>query len=604
MRVRYALTFGRGERRHRMRERTLELGLEILAERTSLLCLASGDTPHLLNEDGILLGRLFLRNRSEPVTRLGPGTADGACVSPDPHWGNFAWFMSADGRARVYRDPSGGVPVYRCGGTSDAIFVSDAELVAAMGLLEEATVSEHFVIHWLQYPFLRTAGTGFEGIVEVLPGAALDLVGNHWVEGIGWRPHPFCKRSAAILDPAKAARELRCTALATVPSQLAEERTLLRLSGGLDSSIIAACLAQAGRKVACINFATRAPEGDERDYARAVAGSFGFPLSELHEAGEATLESPAQLSFRPATNPLLLPFETIVSAASAGQFELIVDGAGGDNLFCHLTSAAPVFDALRWRGPAQAVQTIADIAVRANASWWDVVRAARRHIVPRRTWPEDRSFLKPEVLLARPDPHPWLDALGGVPAGKRQHVEALVHIHHFLDRTPSSVPRAHPLLAQPLLELCLRIPAWMWMQGGRDRAVARDAFDGLLPASVLRRRGKGSLQSLFYRSFSALRTEIMDLLMAGRLASMGLLDAHAVERVLRTDGWMREGLQLRLSEVAALELWLRSSTLRGAHPSGDTAPAYRDQDRARPAASTETSRGSGHRPRAGGAAAP
>ena len=57
-------------------------------------------------------------------------------------------------------------------------------------------------------------------------------------------------------------------ALSVIPAQIGGSDIVLRLSGGLDSSIIAACLAKAKVQFSCINFPTRARDGDERNYAR------------------------------------------------------------------------------------------------------------------------------------------------------------------------------------------------------------------------------------------------------------------------------------------------------------------------------------------------
>ena len=563
--MRYALTFGRGAHRHELLQRARQLGLTAI-DRRDLLFVAGERTPYLTGEASVLVGRLFSPENirlhelpvalGDPANRANLGRQDGL-------WGNFVLFLSADGEPKVYRDPSAGVSVYRCGSGHEAIFVSDAELAAELGLLERASPDPAFAVHWLRFPFLRSARTGLEGVTEILPGTLHEL--DHrgrWTVRPVWRPADFVARRQAITDPAEATRRLRQVALAVVPAQM-EDSVALQLSGGLDSSIVAACLASGGRSFQCVNFATRSPDGDERDFARAVAEFFSLPLLELHEPSAVSLSPPPLHTFRPTTNPLLQPFDTAVSKA-AGELgaDLLVDGAGGDNLFCYITSAAPVIDALRWRGLAQARATIGDIALRANCTWWEVLRAALGRFRPRPNWKEDRSFLRAEHLLRKADPHPWLDGLGSAPPGKREHIHALVHIQHFLDRRSAGTALSHPLLAQPLLELCLRIPSWLWMRDGRNRAIARDAFGEMLPVSVLTRRAKGSLQSLFYRSFGHLRGQILDVLMSGDLRAQGILDTSQIEAALGSDEWRRDDAQLRISEIVALELWLQSSKSR------------------------------------------
>jgi asparagine synthase (glutamine-hydrolysing) len=400
-----------------------------------------------------------------------------------------------------------------------------------------------------------------------------------WSDAPAWQPSIFTTAPLAIDDPSEAERLLRETALPTVAAQPAGSNIVLRLSGGLDSSIIAACLARGGHRFSCINFATRARDGDERDFAREVARTFGLDLVEVREPAQIGLDAPRRRSFRPLINPLLEPFErAVVRAADELGAALLIDGAGGDNLFCSITSAAPMIDALANGSLRMAGRAASDIATRANCTFWEVIAASGRRLLrPRHLWKEDRTFLAAEVLLQTCEPHPWLQGLR-VPPGKREHVEALVHIQHFLDRSPSTIGLLHPLLAQPLLELCLGIPSWLWVVGGRDRAVARDAFAGLVPSSVLKRRTKGSLQSLLYRSFALLRPEIRELLLAGELARLRIIDTPAIEQALRGDDWMTDEVQLRISEMAALELWLRSwqsapansSTCSSGDPSGDT----------------------------------
>src|SRR3546814_3536458 len=55
---------------------------------------------------------------------------------------------------------------------------------------------------------------------------------------------------------------------------------LLLLSGGVDSSIVAACLAHAGCAFDCLTLVTANPSGDERSYARLAAESVGAALVE------------------------------------------------------------------------------------------------------------------------------------------------------------------------------------------------------------------------------------------------------------------------------------------------------------------------------------
>src|SRR3546814_15687375 len=66
----------------------------------------------------------------------------------------------------------------------------------------------------------------------------------------------------------------------------------------------------------------------------------------------------------------------------------------------------------------------------------------------------------------------------------------------------TAAPQITPLLSQPIVELCLSIPTWQWVRGGRDRAVARAAVADLLPALIAQRRTKGGQTGFLRRGRS------------------------------------------------------------------------------------------------------
>ena len=572
MRARYVLAFGRGAHRHALRERGAAAGFARIAERENMLVLADADTPFLADEGSVLIGQLF----SPAHERLAALPAEGSSAEPRQlltrlagRWGNFAWFGVSGRHSWAYREPSGTIPVYRLDAPGGALFVSDAETAVQAGLLPAPVPDGLFLAHWLQFPFLRTHRTGLDGMSELLPGRmAVQAREEGWRCLTLWHPAHVSGRAAMLTDPEDAAARLRAAAMGAVPAQVGSGAIVLRLSGGLDSSIIAACLAEAGIPFSCINFLTRAIDGDERDHARAVTSRLGLALREVVEADLVRIDPPSSPGFQPRTNPLLLPFEQALGAAARDLgAQLLVDGSGGDNLFCYAGSAAPAVDALRRGHFRAAVATVSDLATLADCTVWDALRAAaKRAVRPRPTFKEDRSFLSREVLLNAPEPHPWLEGIGHLAPGQREHVEALVHITHFLDRGMGDLPVLHPLMAQPLLELCLRIPSWLWVRGGRDRAVARDAFAGALPSSVLGRRDKGSMQSIFHRSFERLQRQMKDVLLTGELRSAGIIDAAALEAGFAADPCGSDQFQLRITELVALELWLAAWRSRRAGP--------------------------------------
>jgi asparagine synthase (glutamine-hydrolysing) len=95
------------------------------------------------------------------------------------------------------------------------------------------------------------------------------------------------------------------------------------------------------------------------------------------------------------------------------------------------------------------------------------------------------------------------------------------------------------------------------MRGGRDRAIARDAFRNLLPGPVFARRSKGSLEGLLHRAFTQLTPQMRDMLLSGELRRNHILDDAAIDAAFEDAEQLRDDRQLRITELVALELWLQ-----------------------------------------------
>lgn len=537
-----------------------------------LVIFASPRTPNLafVEDRGLLIGRLYRGGSSgERIRALSESECRHAAWSGGKtlltgSWGSHAAFLRDEGAVTVLRDPSGAVPVYHFEIDGVRVFVSHAGLARDFGLGARA-LDEEFLRQWLTYPFLRTSRTGVRGVAELLPGTSCTWRDGKLTVTTLWTPWPSAAPERQMFDFDEAARGLRAALLAAVAAQLRDIRSpLLELSGGLDSSIVAACLAAADLPFRAVNFVTSMPDGDERDYARIMAAAVGAQLEEVHED-----ERPLELdplpdrAFRPALSPVLQPLNRAFCAhARASRAGSFVTGAGGDNLFCYLTTAAPIIDAARALGPIKALPTLRDVAELGGCTIWTAASYAlqkRLRLARRPIWKRDDSFLSAYAIAAAPDHHPWLDAPAGTPPGKLDHVVSLVRAQYFLEPEYSTGEAIlHPLLSQPLMEYCLAVPTWLWLKGGRNRAVARAAFADLLPEEVLLRRTKGRLESMCARAYVANRTRLADLLLDGELARREFLDLDTLRAYLRADGPPQGEAYFRVFDLASLELWLRS----------------------------------------------
>jgi asparagine synthase (glutamine-hydrolysing) len=533
-------------------------------------CLQAGD-------DLVLVGQPFDR-RARPLIALAPGVAsaiigsDGRWLA-DHLWGRYiAIWRDRLGRGiRLYRDPGGMFPLFRQ--QDRALAFSDLDDALSAGSTRPR-VDWTNLAHRLCFSERPTRATCLEGIEEVLPGEIAGLSGPPSTELL-WSPWSFAGDPAEpdFERASRAVREAVSQSVAAFAAPCAP--ILLELSGGLDSSIIAACLGDTGAAWSALTIATPGGGGDERIYARAVAGHCHASLAELAvETVDLTAPPQRRLPYPGGYSALQTLDRAIAAHADQIGAAALFSGTGGDNVFCSVRSPAPVLDALRRAGLRQALRTASDLESLASATRWDLLRHthryARKHRQGLARWPATPDLLDRDCRPALA-PHPWLNGPVDFLAGSRAHIVMLLRAHSVMAAHDRS--RTHdmifPLLAQPVLEACLACPSWLWIRGGRDRAVARAAFGDRLPAQVRNRRGKGSLESLLAPAFDRARESLKSFLLDGELAARGMIDRDAVAHAFAS-GATTSGRYMRLLDLVDAESWL--SALRGSG-AGERAPA-------------------------------
>lgn len=485
-------------------------------------------------------------------------------------WGGYVAVLAGGAGlpVRVLRAPLGDLACYhaRIGGA--VILASDLSLLVAGGLSKPALHPPSLARH-LAAEAMQEQETCLAGVVELPAGERLTIAGGSLEREKIWSPFVHATERRPIVEPAEAARRVRDAALHCVAARaLAAGPVLLKLSGGLDSSILAACLAEARAPFTCLNLVTNDPAGDERVHARAVATAVGAPLKEL-------FRDPSRISFdrseahrlpRPSLQGFTQESTRLAAeaAAEAGA-SAIFDGGGGDNIFCSLQSARPAADCLMSASAdGQFWRTARSAAQLSEASLWSVaLRAWRisRRPSPAYRWPLETRYLSADARAAAESgsPHSWLDPPPATLPGKAAHVAlvaAALSIAQGRDRSDSPAGYS-PLMSQPLVETCLQIPSWLWFEAGLNRAVARRAFEGLLPPATLKRRSKGAPDGFIAEIYSANRKLVRPLLLDGVLRRHGLLDIEALAPVLQDDRPVRGHDYLRIMQLADAEAWAR-----------------------------------------------
>lgn len=542
----------------------------VLTQPTCLLfCNSVGETLILPNHMGAVVGRLFERAGG---ARVLPATPPPAVLNAGPsgqgrllenYWGGYVAIQSSADTTNwtFLRDPSGAMPCYYVQTDWGWAIASDIDVLIDMHLIVPSVDWDAMARHLGAFDF-RTERTVLSGVSELLAGCRLILEGKHRTINCLWTPWAFVQPGVAADETSR----LRHTVEDCVRAWACGfNRILLGVSGGLDSSVVATCLA-GHTDVLALTMATQEGEGDERHYARAITHALNLELLEefhslqdidLRRSTSIHLPRPLSGAFGQSENRLKFQL------AKDRGIDAFFSGIGGDNVFCYLRSVSPLVDRLKVQGLGTGVfKTLDDICELTGCSVKEALQAAWsqfRSPITRYRWSATTDFIAPDTQAVPPCfDHPWLDAPPGALPGKIAHAAMLLRIQGTIDGFPRTQPaQINPLLSQPIMEACLSIPSWHWCRDGRNRAVTRDAFLAELPAEILTRQSKGGPTSFAYEVIDRNQGTLRDLLIDGELDRAGLLDMSKISEALPVTRPVRAVDYMRLSVLAEAETWAR-----------------------------------------------
>lgn len=481
-------------------------------------------------------------------------------------WGTYLLFQADATELIATLSPAaaGNVPcIYRCDGRS-GFLTSDISLAIDAGLYERR-VDWDALAHRLLYPGIKSANTALSEVKELLPGTSLHIgISDVSVRQV-WSPWTFVAPDARHATPHEAACAVGGAIESVVQAMaIADQSVLLELSGGLDSSIVAACLAHGPCEVVCVNLITSMPGVDERHYAALMAEALGVPLHV-----EPLSFEHSRLDFRipmasvaPGMGPLQHAIDEIMSeAADRHGTNSFFSGGGGDSVFSYLRTAAPAVDAFKAAGFKKTLAAVRDLARMHQCTFWKAGRLTLSKLrrAPGPPHKPNTIFLADRLAEMPPDAHPWFSAPDDALPGDRERIFDLAGNQLFQGQAARALSRPFrfPLLSQPVMEACLRTPTWMWIDNGHNRAIARAAFRNKLPADVLYRQSKATYISYLGAVYQKSKSQIGEFLLGGRLAEQSLIDKSSVEAFLADALPARDQTFLRLFELCMAENWVR-----------------------------------------------
>jgi asparagine synthase (glutamine-hydrolysing) len=536
-----------------------------------------------------IIGVLFRRSSEpfeRPVSTLSENdtsevTATAARCLVARYWGRYVAILwnSATRRIMLLRDPTGGLPCMYVFLGGVTIVFSHASDVSKL-LLHRFTINWNYVATHVAFWRAKTSETGIREINEVRPGECVEfsIDGKVVRRELYWWPAQFA-RDGVIDDACEATKQLRRTTQHCIWTWASCYSGIVHnLSGGLDSSIVASCLRSAptAPRVTCLTyFSSKAPASDERRFARAMARAARCKLVESEEVSNTRLDVVKKVD-RFATPAYCLH----AARHSRYEYELarlegansIFLGAAGDQIFYHGPLLSSVADHLQAHWFARpALRTALYVALRERRSVWSVIAAGVKEAARSRQTGHalsigSRSRLVSDAAARNANEQvrsivPPAKGCAGLPPGKIKHAVSVAIDPGFYSplEGDDDPERVLPLVSQPLIELCMRIPTYVLTDGGTDRALARKAFSPDLPPEICARTSKGAIDEYVSTLFQHNIPFLRDFILGGELIARGYLDSRRVEGIL---SGARGAYGIEVSELLAdhlsTEAWLRS----------------------------------------------
>ena len=499
------------------------------------------------------------------------------------YWGRYVAFVRnhLTGCYVVIRDPSGALPCFQTTHRGVQIWFSRFEDLSSLGL-PAAPINWSYVEQRVVSPSLRSHATGLVGVYEVPAGESWEFRDGHVQRRVMWDPAAISAVDV-LEEPGVAAEYLRSVMRTCVDAWACAYGGILHLlSGGLDSSIVAVILGRSSARtpVTCVNNFTTEAEGDERFYARLVANKAGFELIERHLRPEAVnLRSILKIAASPNPGQYRNAIEHAdyeVAQAHLQGAGAIFTGEGSDGTFYRCEGSYSVADYVRRHGFTSELPAIALNAARLEgasllATLWHALCDRKRR--SQKKWLtenlQQQSLVSKQAFAAQVAEHEAHFAMSDrkdLLVGKWWQIfntgTAPAFYHQF--DNPLALERVRPLLSQPIVELCLRIPSYVLVDNGWDRAMARRAFANDLPAAVVSRRGRGGIEkhahTIFRSNIQFLRAFMLD----GELARRGYLDRERLERCLSEKRSLPGYEFLDIQHHLSVEAWIRRQIDRSA----------------------------------------
>lgn len=503
--------------------------------------------------------------------------------------GDFCLLFLDPGRGEVLvaRDHMGGMPVYWHRGSGTTVIATDPR--AALRMLPTRPEPDlGAMVHWVTPSGIQGDRTLYSGLCRLQAGHFLLLTADGARSERYWSPR-YAKPRATSREEVVAGLGERLAV--SVARRTPERGGAVLLSGGLDSSTVAAFAAQQDPKVITSGYSAVFPDHpgvDETEQIDLLGDSLGLRGIRAEVRSGSVVAGALDYIERfelPPVSPNLFFWNRLFDRAAADGVTALLDGEGGDELFG--ISPMLLADRLR-RGRVRSARALIDeIPGAGGKAPPHAVRHFMREFGVRGALPGVAQRLSRR--LNGPDRYtePYL-----LPAGKRAFMTdldeiswkklpgprwwaylvdittrgvgpSLVYEHVALRARQAGIEARHPLVDADVIEYVLSIPPEMAFDHRRSRPLVRDTTAGVLPDAVRLRPSKSSFDQVFHAAMAGSDLPLLrGLLGSADTRITAFVDIDAVRRELLdpdppTAPRLRQAWALKLWRMATAELWMR-----------------------------------------------
>ena len=415
-------------------------------------------------------------------------------------------------------------------------------------------LNHHALVDYLSCAFVPGERTMFDGVHELRPGAQWDGLGN------APKDVPFQLNEDHFDRPqswyANHLRELLEAVIATQLQDVRNQPVGIFLSGGLDSSLVAAFVKKLHTgpvHTISIHFGDAYPS--ELAWSSAVAAHIGsehhileVPTSIIASRTRDVMGMLDDPIGDPLTTPNLLMFE---HAKSLGITH-IFNGEGGDPTFGGPKNVPMVLHHL-YGGD---LQDLSGMYFRSFQKCYDDLDELLTARVLRPTHEEQSRLLTPYLQDDTAVMSSFLNRLMWMNVRLKGADHILAKVRNLGFHT--KVQACSPLFDRRIVQAGFEIPAVLKLNGRREKAVLKDAVAGMLPEAVIERPKSGMMVPVQRWFRGPLRPWAESVLLDKTACLAPYLNRSVIEGWLRYEQmtYPRHGVKIWL--IIALELWMQT----------------------------------------------